>query len=105
MIHMLILYKQNDKNYTKIDQFMLFNSQIMIFLLCVLTIAISEGSQYYGVVFYSFGRPYYRLENAFYACLHRTLFVLAPLWFLVAYLTTGLGTYFTKFTVAKGIMI
>ncbi|XKL64040.1 hypothetical protein PGB90_004126 [Kerria lacca] len=58
---------------------------------CICSIAVGEGSQYYGVVFYKFDRPFYLLENALYACLHRILFACLFSWFLLAYLTTGFG--------------
>lgn len=57
----------------------------------IVSIAIGEGSQYYGIVFYQFERPYYLLENALYACLHRVFFACLFSWFLLSYLTTGYG--------------
>ena len=54
---------------------------------------IAEGSQYYGIVFYQFGRPYSAIENALYACLHRVLFALGGNFLLLCYMTTGFGEY------------
>ncbi|XP_065216089.1 nose resistant to fluoxetine protein 6-like [Planococcus citri] len=78
-----ITIKLQEKKYTFTNKTLFFG--------CALAIAIGEGSQYYGVLFYQFGRPYYAIENAFYACLHRILFAGLFSWFLLAYLTTGFG--------------
>lgn len=61
----------------------------------ILSLIIGEGSQYYGVVFYQFGRPYYALENALYAALHRILFTVLGGYLMLCYMTNGYGkSYF-----------
>lgn len=60
-------------------------------LLLVMLIAISEAAQWYGVLFYKFGKEYNAVENALYAALYRWMFLLPYAFLGVQHLTSGLG--------------
>ncbi|XP_065206402.1 O-acyltransferase like protein-like isoform X2 [Planococcus citri] len=70
-------------------EFKLTNKQI--YLISFLSILISEGSQYYGCLFYNFNRPYNRFESALFASLNRSLFVFTYAVHIFLYFTSGLG--------------
>lgn len=59
----------------------------------ILSIIIGEGSQYYGCLFYIYGRRYDRIESAIYAAFNRTLFVFPYAVGVCMYMTSGLGMY------------
>ncbi|XP_065201228.1 nose resistant to fluoxetine protein 6-like [Planococcus citri] len=71
-------------------------SEKQIYLVSFLSILISEGSQYYGCLFYDFNRQYDRFESALYAAVNRSLFVFTYAVHIALYFTSGLGI-FNKF--------
>lgn len=56
--------------------------------------AMAAASIMVGWQSYERSRPYYRLENALYAGVHRSMWALGLVWFIIAEGTTGFGTVY-----------
>lgn len=70
-------------------QYQFSTKQMIMFQ--ILSIIIGEGSQYYGCLFYVYGRRYDRIESGIYAAFNRTLFALPYAVAVCMYFTSGLG--------------
>ncbi|XKL64038.1 hypothetical protein PGB90_004124 [Kerria lacca] len=71
------------------------NKQLYFFI--GLSTLIGEGSQFYGCLFYLFGREYNPTENAIFAAFNRSLFVFPYAVAFCIYFTSGLGIFQTLF--------
>uniref|UniRef100_A0A1B6DTW6 Nose resistant-to-fluoxetine protein N-terminal domain-containing protein n=2 Tax=Clastoptera arizonana TaxID=38151 RepID=A0A1B6DTW6_9HEMI len=69
--------------------------KISLILVTPLAFIVALSSIMLAWIFYIDERPYYPLENALYAGLHRVTWALAICWFMISDATTGLGSWFS----------